>query len=192
MGIESAAERRRQQNAALVAGHPRWRGIQHPELIPFPPRRYSARDVLPAVERARAWPAHARRTRDIVAAHPRWHGIRHPERIVFPDLPRRDGTVLAYRAALRVALSDLRDSEQLARKVAGVAAAIGRRSWPWAASPALATPRVSPEARPRSTPAPRPGPRARWDRPAAPPRPRRPRPGRPAPRRGSALGSALR
>ncbi len=145
----TAAERRRSSNLAIVSAHPRWHGIRHPELIPFPPRRFSQLDMLPAVEHSRAWPAtrRAERTREIVAAHPRWHGIRHPERIVFPE---RVDPLLAYRAAVRVARQRVRESEELCAHVAAVAAAFERRPWPWSASPARLAPEPSRAGSPRA------------------------------------------
>jgi hypothetical protein len=134
----SAAERRRTCNAALVAHHPGWTGIRHPELIPFPPRRFSQLDVLPAVERARAWPEQrAERNRTIVASHPRWRHIRHPERIGFLDAADEGTALLAYRA-IRVAREHARESQRLYDQIAAVAGAIGRRTWPWSAAPTLA------------------------------------------------------
>ena len=151
-----AAERRQARNAALVAGHPRWHGIRHPELIPFPPRRFSRFDMLPAVERRRPRPGgrRAERSRDIIAAHPRWRGIRHPERVVFPAAPRTEAALLTYRAAVRVALGHVHESEDLCRRITAVADGIDRRSWPWGAAPA----RLSPV----------PPPPRRWRRPRLP------------------------
>jgi hypothetical protein len=147
----SAIERRRERGAAVAAAHPRWHGIQHPELIVVPPRRFSQLDMLPAVERAaapRSLPR-AERSRAIVAAHPRWHGIKHLERLVFSDLPSEDLSLLSYRAAVRLALAHLQESEQLCRRIDAVAASIHRRSWPWAAAPASVPARPLRRSRPR-------------------------------------------
>jgi hypothetical protein len=158
----SAAERRRAQSAALVAQHPRWRGIRHPELIAIPPRRYSQLDMLPAVEYGRAWPlppqgprredAHAQRverTLEIIARHPRWRGILHPDRIVFPESELHSEPLLAYRAAVRQALEGVHKSQDLYQRIAAVADTIERRRWPWAASPAGAS-AIAPSAVPAS------------------------------------------
>jgi hypothetical protein len=136
------------RNAALVARHPGWLGIHHPELIALPPRRYSQLDMLPAVEAGRAQryldraapsDAHARRVErnaTIVAQHPRWRGILHPDRIFFPE-PRPEGEPLfEYRAAVRRALKRERESQELCARIESVAASIARRRWPWSASPA--------------------------------------------------------
>jgi len=149
MSTGSAIDRRRERTAAVVAEHPRWHGIHHPELIALPPRRFSQLDMLPAVERGRVprppVDAHARRTernRQIIEAHPRWRGIRHPDRIVF-DEPRTEGdALLVYRAAVRLALRHLRESEVLCDRVAAVAESIDRRRWPWSMSPAESTPKT--------------------------------------------------
>jgi hypothetical protein len=147
----SAVARRLDRNAAIIAAHPRWHGIRHPELIPFPRRRFSQLDMLPVVERTRsrmppvaedARGSRAERiahTREIVAAHPRWHGIRHPERVVFstvaPLLDRERAARLGYEAAVLRAVRGVRESEELCAQITSVAAAIDRRPWPWAASP---------------------------------------------------------
>lgn len=143
-------DERRERNAAVVARHSSWRGIRHPELIPFPPARFSRLDMLPVLEHARAWPAglgattvvrgprveRIERSRDIVAAHERWHGIIHPDRIVFPELMGETAALLSYRAAVRLAVGRVREGDDLCRRIDAVAEAIGRRPWPWAASPA--------------------------------------------------------
>jgi hypothetical protein len=79
----SAAGRRRSAGAAVVAAHPRWHGVRHPELIALPRRRFSRLDLQPAIERGsmRYESVRAERAAAIVAAHPRWRGIKHPERL---------------------------------------------------------------------------------------------------------------
>jgi hypothetical protein len=152
----SAAERRRVRNGALVAMHPRWHGVRHPELIALPPRRFSQLDMLPAVERGRlrrsatedAYARRAERSRAIVAAHPRWHGILHPERIVFPESPPEAVALLAYRGSVRRACRHLRESQELYDRVAAIADGIDRRSWPWAASPVERASRPAPPSGP--------------------------------------------
>lgn len=133
----SAAERRRSAGAAVVAAHPRWHGIRHPELVALPSRRFSQLDMRPAIERRRARYASTRAERSaaIVAAHPRWHGIKHPDHLDFGRSTELETAVLAYRAALRIALAHLRDSEQLCREIEAVADRIDRRGWPWGAMP---------------------------------------------------------
>ena len=134
---EARRARRRARRAA-----PALAGIHHPELIAFPPRRYSQLDMLPAVERGRALAApsadaymrRVARTREIVARHPRWRGILHPERIFFPEPQAEVDPVLVYRAAVRRA-SGRAQVEELYSGSARSADAIDRRSWPWAASP---------------------------------------------------------
>lgn len=150
----SAAERRRSAGAAVVAAHPRWRGITHPELLTLPPRRFSPLDMLPAVGRGRQrfGETRAERARAIVAAHPRWHGIRHPERLDFTTVPSEETALLAYRAALRVALAHVRESEALCSRIDAVADRIERRSWPWGAAPARLPGSSSPPRPPRRRP----------------------------------------
>ena len=152
----SAADRRRVRGAALVADHPRWQGIRHPELIALPPRRFSQLDMLPVIEAERLRrllprDAHARRAernRQIVAAHPRWRGIVHPERLVFPPPPTEAEVRRAYHATLRRARQRLEESEELCATVAAVADRLDHRRWPWAASPAeLAEPPEAPDER---------------------------------------------
>lgn len=158
----SAAERRRARNAALVAQHPGWRGIHHPELIALPPRRFSQLDMLSAVEHARAWPrqrdgqgaqdAHSRRAermREIVGRHPRWRGIIHPERIFFPEPGPQPEPLLSYRGAVCRALEGVHRSEDLCERIAAVADALDRRHWPWAASPTVTSTATPPASRPR-------------------------------------------
>ena len=152
----SAAARRLDRNAAIIAAHPRWHGIRHPELIPFPPpKRYSRLDMLPAIGRNRpgaraAWDVPRSRAeriahnRELLAAHPRWRGILHPERLVFAEHLWEPDPVVAYHDAVRRALRSLHESEQLCSRVRAVADAIDRRSWPWAASPAELEPRRPP------------------------------------------------
>jgi hypothetical protein len=172
MATTSAAQRRRSRNAAIVEAHPRWHGVRHPELIAFPPRRFSRLDMLRAEERERSRPRprlqppapppsaeeRATHNRGIVAAHPRWRGIAHPERIVFLEPPDLDAALLAYRAAIRRSLVRLQQSEELYGRIAAVAGALDRRTWSWAANPATApahtaTPPPPQAARPASRPA---------------------------------------
>lgn len=133
----SPAERRWSAGAAVVASHPRWHGIRHPELLDLPPRRFSRLDMRPAIERGpgRYGGARAERAAAIVAAHPRWRGIKHPERLDFGRSSELERAILGYHAALRVALAHVRDSEQLCRQIEAVADGIDRRSWPWGAAP---------------------------------------------------------
>lgn len=177
----SAAERRRARNAALVAQHPAWRGIHHPELIAFPPRRFSQVDMLSALEHARAWPrprdgpgtrdAHSRRAermRDVVARHPRWRGIVHPERIFFPESGLESEPLLSYRGAVCRALEGVHRSEDLCERIAAVADALDRRSWPWAASPTMTSAAAPPASQPRRRLPRLPGIRRGWAHPAFP------------------------
>jgi hypothetical protein len=176
MATTSAAQRRRSRNAAIVEAHPRWHGVRHPELVAFPPRRFSRLDILKAEERERSRPhprpgppvappsaeERAERNRAVVASHPRWHGIAHPERIVFVEPPDLDAALLAYRAAIRRSLVRLHESEILYTRIAAVAGGLDRRTWSWAANPAAApAPPAAPptmlETRPASRPARRPG-----------------------------------
>lgn len=154
----SAADRRRTRGAALVAGHPRWHGIRHPELIALPPRRFSQLDMLPVIEAERLrrllpQDAHGRRlerNRQIVAAHPRWRGIVHPERLVFPGPVTEAEVRRAYHATLRRARQRLEESEELCASVTAVADRLDHRRWPWAASPAeLQEPPETPDERRR-------------------------------------------
>jgi hypothetical protein len=149
----TAAERRRAAGAALVEAHPRWHGIRHPELLLLPLRRFSRLDMLPAVERGPARDGRTRpeQARAIVAAHPRWRGIRHPERLVFAPVPDWETALLAYRAALRVALVHLNESESMCRQIDAVADRIDRRSWPWSAAPSR-LPSTLADRRPRRRP----------------------------------------
>jgi hypothetical protein len=137
----SAAARRFERNAAIVAAHPHWVGIRHPELIPFPHRRrYSKLDMLPGAARSPVLAAPSRtdrvaRTREIVAAHPRWRGITHPDRIIFPAHVSVPDPLTQYRNAVLRAVRGVRESERLCAEISGVADAVDRRAWPWAASP---------------------------------------------------------
>jgi hypothetical protein len=149
MSTGSAIDRRRDRAAVVIAGHPSWRGIHHPELITLPPRRFSQLDMLPAIERGRpsfgSLDAHARRTernRQIIAAHPRWRGIRHPDRIVFVEAPRDADPLRAYHLAVRRALRHLRESQVLCERVSAVADSIDGQRWPWCMSPAELAPKT--------------------------------------------------
>jgi hypothetical protein len=156
MATTSAAQRRQLRNAAIVDEHPRWHGVRHPELIAFPPRRFSRLDVLKAEERERARPRprpepavpsaerRAVHNRAVVAAHPRWHGIAHPERIVFFETPDLDVALISYRSAIRRALVRLQKSEDLCMRIAAVAGALDHRTWSWATDPASAPTRPAP------------------------------------------------
>ena len=149
----SAAARRLERNAAIMAAHPRWHGVRHPDLIPFPPpKRYSKLDVMPAIGRSALLPPpgedarHSRAERaahnlEVLEAHPRWRGIRHPERLAFPDHFREPDPLLRYHDAVLRAVRGVRESERLCSRISAVADAIDRRSWPWAASPAQLGPR---------------------------------------------------
>src|SRR6266705_2213189 len=101
--MASPVEQRAARNSAIIALHPRWHGIRHPDLIDLPLPRLSRIDMLPAVRLGaeREWERRARWNAEIVAAHPRWHGIRHPDRIVFaPQPPDERDARLRLRAAV--------------------------------------------------------------------------------------------
>ena len=154
--VGSAAARRLERNAAIIAAHPRWLGIRHPDLVPFPPpRRYSQLDVLPAVGSRVIPPAplgHVPNSRaervahtvEVLEAHPRWRGIQHPERLVFPEHASEWDPLLGYHDAVLRAVRGVDESERLCERIAAIADAIDRRSWPWAASPAELKPRRQP------------------------------------------------
>jgi hypothetical protein len=156
----STAARRTERNAAIIAAHPRWHGVRHPDLISFPPpKRYSKLDVMPAIGRSALLPPpaedarHSRADRaahnlEVLEAHPRWRGIQHPERLVFPEHVREPDSLLRYHDAVLRAVRGVRESERLYSRISAVADAIDRRSWPWAASPAELEPdRPSPPPR---------------------------------------------
>lgn len=149
----SVPARRLERNAAIMAAHPRWHGVRHPDLIPFPPpKRYSKLDVMPAIGRSALLPPPGEAARhssaeraahnlEVLEAHPRWRGIRHPERLAFPDHFREPDPLLRYHDAVLRAVRGLRESEKLCSRISAVADAIDRRSWPWAVSPGELEPR---------------------------------------------------
>jgi hypothetical protein len=171
----SAAARRLERNAAIVAAHPRWLGIRHPELLEFPTsRRYSQLDVVRVTRRGPLLlppPSdRAAYSRAVVAAHPRWRGITHPERIVFAERPYMQDPLATYQAAVLRALRGVRESERLCAEISAVAEAIDRRSWPWGASPDRLLPLTKPSSRPSLWDRARPlAARLRRDRPTAGP-----------------------
>jgi hypothetical protein len=114
--------RRAQRNAAIVAAHPNWHGIRHPELIDFPPPSATA-DAKPAGLTRPGTEAQPQRIRAaaLVAAHPNWHGVRHPDRIEF--VPRRDEreAQASFAWAVRRARRDLSESAALYARIAAVA-----------------------------------------------------------------------
>lgn len=117
--------RRSEWNAALVAEHPNWHGIRHPELIDFPPPRSTSDATCPApVLRSADADVSLRRiaaTAELVAAHPNWHGVRHPERIAFvhrmSEREAREWLAVAVTRAGR----DLSESAALYDRIAQVA-----------------------------------------------------------------------
>src|SRR5690349_13745917 len=117
--MDTALQRRAAGNAAIVAAHPRWHGVQHPELIDFPRRRFSRLDMLPVEERRgeRGAERRTRRNAEIVAAHPRWRGIRHPELIDFAPFIDESAARRAYFAAVLRAQARLERSEQLYERI---------------------------------------------------------------------------
>src|SRR5215471_6064441 len=100
--MDSALQRREAGNAAIVAAHPSWYGIRHPELIDFPRRRFSRLDMLPVEARRgeREAEGRTRRNAEIVAAHPRWRGIRRPELLDFAPPVDESAARRAYFAAV--------------------------------------------------------------------------------------------
>jgi len=158
-GAGSARARRLERHAAIVAAHPRWHGVRHPDLIPFPPpRRYSQLDVPAAIRHAPLLPppdsvprlraGRAAHNREVVESHPRWHGIRHPERLDFPERFPEPDPLLGYHDAVLRAVRGVRESERLYIQISAVTDALDRRSWPWGASPAELDPsRPSPPLR---------------------------------------------
>jgi len=160
--METSAQRRARQNRALVAQHPRWRGIRHPELLVLPPVRFSRLDMLPAVERGRAaagppldrhaaWERRAAESAAVVEAHPRWHGVRHPERLTLTRPPDERAAWRLYRYAVRRALARLQESETLCARIDAVAAGIEHRGWGWSTNPSAALP-AKPPSPPREHP----------------------------------------
>ena len=155
------------RNAALVATHPTWHGVRHPDRLDFsPPRRHSARSILPAVERAGARNADLRaanysrrrvdRIADVVAAHPQWHGIRHPERLDFVLPPDEYRLRRDLAAAIRAANESLARSERIAARLTTIADGADTRLAPFARPGPLSPPTgASAPAAPAGAPPPR-------------------------------------